>query len=163
MGEGTIAGLVMGVQSWGRKEPVGVVRVSAEAQGHLVNYCATLWVRQTVTVLNKRGGRRRRRRRQDGLCRVMSSSEGSSRLVGQKRVCGQALGVCRGSGRSVRRAAVGQVGKSVRVDSRGDVGMWTQRPVVAVPIFVAVVGHVELHLRQKNNTCYHTDVTHSHV
>lgn len=162
MGEGTIAGLVMGVQSWGRKEPVGVVRVSAEAQGHLVNYCATLWVRQTVTVLNKRGGRRRRRR-QDGLCRVMSSSEGSSRLVGQKRVCGQALGVCRGSGRSVRRAAVGQVGKSVRVDSRGDVGMWTQRPVVAVPIFVAVVGHVDLHLRQKNNTCYHTDVTHSHV
>lgn len=25
------------------------------------------------------------------------------------------------------------------VDSRGDVGMWSQRPIVAVPLFVAVV------------------------
>lgn len=45
MGEGAIAGLVMGVDRWGRKEPVGVVRVSADAQGHLVNYSASLWVR----------------------------------------------------------------------------------------------------------------------
>lgn len=146
MGEGAIAGLVMGVDSWGRKKPVGVVRVSADAQGHLVKYSASLWVRETVTVLNKRG---RRRRRQDGLCRVMSSSEGTSRLVGKKPVCGQALGVSRGSSRSVCRAAMWQVGKSVCVDSRGDVGMWTQRPVVAVPIFIAVVWHVELHLKQK--------------
>lgn len=100
-------------------------------------------------MLNKRG--MRRRRRQDGLCRVMSSSERTSRLVGKKPVCGQALGVCRGGGRGVCRAAVLQVGKRVCVDSRGDVGMWTQRPVVAVPVFVAVVWHVELHLRPKTS------------
>lgn len=152
MGEGAIAGLVMGMDSWGRKEPV-VVRVSADAQGDLVNYSASLWVRKTVTVLDKR--RWRRRRRQDGLCRVMSSSEGTSRLVGKKRVCGQALGMCRGRARSVCRAAVWQVGKGVCVDSRGDVGMWTHRPVVAVPIFVAVAWHVELHLGQKTHLLSH--------
>lgn len=81
---------------------------------------------------------------------MMSGSEGTSRLVGKKRVCGQSLGVCRGSSRSVCRAAVWQVSKSVRVDSRGDVGMWTQGPIIAVPIFVAVVWHVELHLKQTN-------------
>lgn len=155
MGEGAIAGLVMGVDSWGREEPVGVVRVSADAQGHLVNYSAPLWVRQAVTVLDKRG-RRRRRGRQDGLCRVMSSGEGASRLVGKKRVRGQALGVRGRSARRVCGAAVPQVGKGVCVDRRGDVGVWTQRPVVAVPVFVAVVWHVELHLRQKTHRRSHT-------
>lgn len=43
MGEGAVAGLVMGVDSWGGKEPMG--GVSADAQGHLVNYGASLWVR----------------------------------------------------------------------------------------------------------------------
>lgn len=88
---------------------------------------------------------------------MMSSSEGTSRLVGKKRVCGKALGVCKGRGRSMCRAAVWQVGKSVCVDSRGDVSMWSQRAVVAVPIFVAVVWHVELHLRPNTThaiTCY---------
>lgn len=78
MGEGAVARLVMGVDRWGGKEPVRVVRVSADAQGHLVNYSAPLWVRQTITVLNQRG-----RGGQDGLGGVMSSSEGTSGLVGK--------------------------------------------------------------------------------
>lgn len=74
---------------------------------------------------------------------------GSSRLVGQDGVCGQALGVCGGSGGGVRGAAVRQVCEGVCVDSRGDVGVGAQGPVVAVPIFAAVVWDVQLHLGQK--------------
>lgn len=59
VGQGAVAGLVVGVHSRGGKEPVGV---SADAQGHLVNDGASLWVRQTVTVLNERGRRGRGRR-----------------------------------------------------------------------------------------------------
>lgn len=146
MGEGAIAGLVVRVDRWGGKEPVRVVGVSADAQGHLVNYSAPLWVGQTITVLNQRG-----RGRQDGLGGVMSSSEGASGLVGKQRVGGQALGVRGGGGRSVCRAAVRQVGKSVCVDRGGDVGVGPQGPVVAVPIFVGVVGQEELHLGQRTS------------
>lgn len=39
----------------------------------------------------------------------------------------------------MRGAAVRQMCEGVRVDSRGDVGVWSQRPIVAVPLFVAVV------------------------
>lgn len=82
----------------------------------------------------------------------MGSGEGSSGLVGQDGVCGQALGVCGGSGRGVCGAAVWQVCEGVCVDRRGDVGMRTQRPVVAVPVFAAVVWDVQLHLGQKKTT-----------
>lgn len=51
-----------------------------------------------------------------------------------------------GGGRSACRAAVRQMGKSVCVDHGGDEGVGPQGPVVAVPIFVAVVGQEELHL-----------------
>lgn len=140
---GAVAGRVMGVDGWGGEEPVRVRRVSADAQGHLVDYSAPLWVRQAVAVLNERGGRRR----QDGLRGgVMGGREGPAGLVGKQRVRGQAL---RGRGGSVCGAAVRQVGKSVRLDSGGDVGVWPQGPVVAVPIFAAAVGHEELHLGQK--------------
>lgn len=62
VGQGAVAGLVVGVHRRGGEEPVGVVRVGADAQGHLVNDGASLRVRQTVTVLNERGGRGRGRR-----------------------------------------------------------------------------------------------------
>lgn len=39
----------------------------------------------------------------------------------------------------MRGAAVRQVCKGVCVDSRGDVSVRSQRPIVAVPFFVAVV------------------------
>lgn len=142
---GAVAGRVMRVDGWGGEEPVRVRRVSEGAQGHLVDYSAPLWVRQTVTVLNERGGRR-----QDGLRgRVMGGREGPAGLVGKQRVRGQAL---RGRGGGMCGAAVRQVGKSVRLDSGGDVGMWPQGPVVAVPIFAAAVGHEELHLGQKTTS-----------
>lgn len=149
-GQGAVAGLVMGEDSWGWEEPVRVVRVGADAQGHLVNDGAPLWVRQAVAVLNQRG-----RGGQHGLGRVVRGRQGSGGLVGQERVRGQALGVCGGGGGSVCGAAVRQVGKSVSVDSGGDVGVRSQRPVVAVPIFVAVVWHVELHLRQRTPAGQH--------
>lgn len=135
VGVGGIAGLRMWVNSWGGEEPVrvgsGVSRVvgmGADAQGHLVNYSASLGVGETVAVLEERG---RRARGQDGV-RVGSSGEGATGWVGQK-------GVCVRAGRSVRGAAVRQVCEGVCVDSRGDVGVRTQRPIVAVPLFVAVV------------------------
>lgn len=139
MGEGAV-----GVDGWGGKEPVGVVGGGADAQGHLVNYSAPLWVRQTITVLNQRG-----RGGQDGLAGVVSGSEGTGGLVGKQRVGGgQALG---GGGRSVCRAAVRQVGKSVRVDRGGDEGVGPQGAVVAVPVLAAVVGQEELHLGHRTS------------
>lgn len=39
----------------------------------------------------------------------------------------------------MRGAAVMQVREGVRVDSRRDEGVWPQRPIVAVPLFVAEV------------------------
>lgn len=153
MGEGAVAGRVMGVDGWGGKEPVGVVGGGADAQGHLVNYSAPLWVRQTITVLNQRG-----RGGQDGLAGVVSGSEGTGGLVGKQRVGrGHALG---GGGRSVRRAAVRQVRKSVRVDRGGDEGVGPQGAVVAVPVLAAVVGQEELHLGQR--TSRSLEVTRGH-
>lgn len=58
-GEG---GLVVRVDGRGRQEPVRVV-VRADAEGHLVNYSASLWVGQTIAVLEERG----RARGQDGV------------------------------------------------------------------------------------------------
>lgn len=96
-----IARLVMRVHGWGGEEPVWVgsgvsrvVGVGADAQGHLVNYGASLGVGETVAVLEERG-RRRRARRQD-VVGVVSSSEGATWGVGQQGVRGQALGVCVG-------------------------------------------------------------------
>lgn len=138
-----IARLVMWVDGRGRKEPVRmgsgvsrVVGVGADAQGNLVNYSASLGVGETVAVLEERG--RRRARGQDGVG-VVSSGEGATGRVGQQGVCGQALAVSVRAGRSVRGAAVRQVCEGVCVDSRGDVGVRSQRPIVAVPLFVAVV------------------------
>lgn len=95
VGVGGIAGLVMWVDGWGGEEPVwvgsGVPRVvGADAQGHLVNYSASLGVGEAVAVLEERG---RRTRRQDGVGMV-SSGEGATGRVGQQGVRGQALGVC---------------------------------------------------------------------
>lgn len=52
----------------------------------------------------------------------------------------------------MRGAAVRQVREGVCVDSRGDVGVRSQRTIVAVPLFVAVVGTVRLHLRENKHT-----------
>lgn len=51
---GGVGGLVVRVDGRRRQEPVRVV-VGAEAKGHLVNYSASLWVGQTVAVLEERG------------------------------------------------------------------------------------------------------------
>lgn len=60
-----VSGLVVRVDGWGGEEPVrvgsgvsGVVRVGADAQGHLVNYGASLSVGKAVAMLEERGGRR---------------------------------------------------------------------------------------------------------
>lgn len=97
-----VAGLVMRVDGWGGEEPVWVgsgvsrvVGVGADAQGHLVNYSASLGVGETVAVLEERG--RRRARRQD-VVGVVSSGERATWRVGQQGVRGQALGVCVGGG-----------------------------------------------------------------
>lgn len=80
---------------------------------------------------------RSRPRRQDGVG-VVGGGEGTTGWVGQQGVWGQALGVCMRGGRCVR-GAVRQVCEGVRVDSRRDVGVRSQQPIVAVPLFVAVV------------------------
>lgn len=133
---------------------VGVVGVGGgDAQGDLVNYGASLRVGKTVAVLEERGrgsGRRRMRvRRQEG---VGARGEGAGGGVGQQGVCGDALRVR--ASRGVGGAAVGQVSEGVGVDSRGNVGVRSQRPIVAVPLFVAEVGAVRLHLTDdgKRNT-----------
>lgn len=131
---------------------VGVVGVGGgDAQGDLVNYGASLRVGKTVAVLEERGsGRRRMRvRRQEG---VGARGEGAGGGVGQQGVCGEALRVR--ASRGVGGAAVGQVSEGVGVDSRGNVGVRSQRPIVAVPLFVAEVGAVRLHLTDggKRNT-----------
>lgn len=140
-----IARLVMRVDGRGGQEPVwmgsGVPRVvgvgvGVDAQGHLVNYSASLGVGETVAVLEERG--RRRASGQDGVG-VVRGGEGAAGRVGQQGVCGQALGVCVRGGRSVRGAAVRQVCEGVGVDSRGDVGVRSEGPIVAVPLFVGVV------------------------
>lgn len=148
-----VTGLVMGVDGRRGKEPVWVgsgvsrvVGVGADAQGHLVNYSAPLGVGETVAVLEERG--RRRARGQDGMG-VVGGGEGAAGRVGQQGVCGQALGVCVRGGRSVRGAAVWQVREGVGVDSWGDVGVRPQRTIVAVPLFVAVVGTVRLSKTQR--------------
>lgn len=102
VGVGGIARLVMWVDGRGGEEPVWVrsgvsrvVGVGSDAQGHLVNYSASLGVGEAVAVLEERG--RRRAGGQDGMG-VVSSGEGATGRVGQQGVCGQALGVCvRGS------------------------------------------------------------------
>lgn len=130
-----IAGLVVRVDGRGREEPVrvgsgvsGVVGVRADAQGHLVNYSASLGVGETVAVLEERG----RARGQDGVVGVgvVSGGEGPAGRVGQQGVRG---------GRSVCGAAVLQVCEGVCVHCGGDVGVRPQGPIVAVPLFVAVV------------------------
>lgn len=72
---------------------------------------------------------------------VVSGGEGGhAGRVGQQGVRGQALGVSVRGGRRVRGAAVRQVREGVRLDRGGDVGVRPQRrPIVAVPLFVAVV------------------------
>lgn len=138
-----VTGLVMWVDGWGGEEPVWVgsrvsrvVGVGADTQGHLVNYSASLGVGETVTVLEERWWGRARG--QDGVG-VVTSGEGGVGRVGQKGVCGQALGMCVRGGRSVCGAAVWQVCEGVCVDSRGDVSVRSHWPIVAVPLFVAVV------------------------
>lgn len=54
-------------------------------------------------------------------------------------MCGHTLGVCVWDIGGVCRAAVGQVSEGVCVDSRGDIGVGSQRPIVAIPLFVAEV------------------------
>lgn len=90
--------LVMRVDGRGGEEPVWVgswvsrvVGVGADTQGHLVNYSASLGVGETVTVLEERWWGRARG--QDGV-RVVTGGEGGVGRVGQKGVCGQALGMC---------------------------------------------------------------------
>lgn len=89
---GGVAVLVVRVDGRGGEEPVwvgtGVPRVvGADAQGHLVNYSASLWVGETVAVLEEGS----RPRGQDG---VGGGGEGTAGWVGQQGVWGQALGVC---------------------------------------------------------------------
>lgn len=148
-----VAGLVVRVDGRGREQPVRVSRVvgvRADAQRHLVNYGASLRVGETVAVLKESRGRRGAGR-QDGVG-VVSGGEGAGvGRVGEQGVCGQALGVCVRGGRSVRGAAVRQVCEGVCVDSRGDEGVRSQRPIVAVPLFVAEVGNVRLHLRERRD------------
>lgn len=118
---GGVGGLVVRVDGWGGQEPVRVVVVGAYAKGHLMNYGASLGVRETIGVLEERG----RARGEEGVVR---GAEGSAGRVGQQGVSGS---------RRVCRAAVGQVCKGV--DIWGDEGMGSQRPKVAVPLFAAVV------------------------
>lgn len=140
MGVGDIAWLVMWVNGRRGEDPVRVVGEGTDAQGHLVNDSASLRMGETVAVLEE-GGRswRRGASRQNGMALVMSRGEGTSGRAGEKGMRGQALGVCVRGGRSMCRAAVWQVCESVCVDSGGDVGVRSQRTVVAVPLFVAVV------------------------
>lgn len=70
---------------------------------------------------------------------VVSISESGTARVGHKGMCRQALSVCGGGCRCVCRAAVCQVCESVCVDSWGYEGVRSQRPIVAVPLFVALV------------------------
>lgn len=112
---GDVGGLVVRVDGRRRQEPVRVV-VGADAKGHLVNYSASLWVGQTVTVLEESG----RARGQDGV--------GVVGCVGWVRQ--------QGRGGGVRGAAVGQVCEGV--DIWGDESMRSQGPKVAVPFFVVV-------------------------
>ena len=139
VGQVGVAGLVVRVDGRGGQEPVCgmsmVVVVGADAQGYLVNYSASLWVGETIAVLEERG---RRARGQDGMG-VVGGAEGPTGTVGQQGVGGQGLGVGVLGGRGVRGAAVRQVSEGVCVDSGGNVGMRSQRPIVAVPLFAAVV------------------------
>lgn len=92
VGVGGISRLVVRVDGWGREEPVRVgsgvsrvVRVGADAQGHLVNYSASLGVGKTVAMLEERG--RRWARRQDGVGMV-GGGEWAAGRVGQQSVGG---------------------------------------------------------------------------
>lgn len=60
----------------------------------------------------------------------MGGGEGATGWVGQQGVRG---------GGAVGGAAVLEVCEGVCVDSWGDKGVWSQWPIVAVPLFVAVV------------------------
>lgn len=124
-----VAGLVVRVDGGGGEEPVRVGdRVSgvvADTQGDLVHYSAALWVGETVAVLEEGG----RARGQDGVWVVNVGR------VGQQ-------GVCVRGGRGVCGAAVLQVCEGVCVHRGGDVGVRSQRTIVAVPLFVAEVGNV---------------------
>lgn len=122
VGVGVGGGLVVRVDGRRGQQPVRVVVVRADAKGHLVNYGASLWVRQTVAVLEERG----RARGQD-VVGVVRGAEGGVGRVGQQ-----------GGGRCVCRAAVGQVCEGVSVDIGGDEGMRSQLPKVAVPFFAVV-------------------------
>lgn len=146
VGVGRVAGLVMRVDGRGGEEPVrvgrrvpGVLRVGADAQGHLVNYGAALGMGKAVARLEERGRRRARGQDGVGVGVVGGGGEGRSGRVGQQGVRGQALGVCVWASRAVRGAAVRQVGERVRVNGGGDVGVRPQRAIVAVPLFAAVV------------------------
>lgn len=127
---------VAGVDGGRGEEPVRVVvvvgGVGAEAQRHLVDYGAPLRVGQTVAMLEEWG--RGRAGGQDGVG-VVGGAERPAGGVGQQGV---------GGGLAVGGAAVGQVGEGV--DSGRDEGVRTQRAVVPVPLFGAVVGDERLHL-----------------
>lgn len=146
-----VARLMVRVDGWGGQEPVGsrVSRVvRGDAQGDLVYEGASLRVRETVAVLEERGGRGAGR--QDGVGVVVASEVGAGG-VGQQGVGGQALGV--GGGGRVRGAAVVQVSEGVH--SGRDEGVRPQRPIVAVPLFVAQVCAVGLRKRMTHKTHTH--------
>lgn len=136
-----IARLVVRVDGRGWEEPVrGWSRVvlGADAQGDLVHYSASLGMGEAVAVLEDSWGRRAGG--QDGVW-VVSGECGGGGVLQQ--------GVLRGRG--VRGTAVRQVGEGVRVARGGDVSVRTQRPIVAVPLFGAVVGTVQLHLSERES------------
>lgn len=96
VGVGGVAVLVVRVDGRGWEKPVWVgtgvsrvVGVGADAQGHLVNYGASLWVGETIAVLEEGS----RPRGQDGVG-VVGGGEGTAGWVRQQSVWGQALGVC---------------------------------------------------------------------
>lgn len=127
-----VARLVVRVDGRGGQETVGSGVVRGDAQGDLVYEGATLRVRETVAVLEERRGRGAGR--QDGMG-VVGAGEVGAGGVGQQGVGGQALRVRRGG--RVRGAAVVQVSEGVH--GGRDEGVRPQRPIVAVPLFVAQV------------------------
>lgn len=87
-----VSGLVVRVDGWGGEEPVRVgsgvcrvVRVGTDAQGHLVNYSASLGVGKAVPMLEERGWRWARG--QDGVGMV-GGGERATGGVGQQSVGG---------------------------------------------------------------------------
>lgn len=138
-----VAGLVVRVDGWGGEEPVRrggvsrVVGVCADAQGDLVDQRPALGMGKAKAMLEER---RWGARGQDG---VMGGGERPAGCVGEQGVRG---------GRGVCGAVVVQMCEGVCVDCRRDVGVRSQGPIVAVPLLVAVVCTVRLHLAERCKT-----------